>query len=330
MQSLSTKKLNSQKHYEFLLDLYSNKETVNSLLSYPIKMSGLFWGIGSMKLLFNNLQSEDRNQIKKLETRIFEFVESCKVFVDGDVTMVGYSQNKGLNANIVSTHYALLILIMIDKLDQADSAKISKWISSLQNKDGSFRCDQYLETDCRFSYCALSSLTILNRINEIDIIGARSYLLRCYNSDGAFGGVPCSESHAAYTYCCVVSLALLNSLDIINIDRLAFWLCERQLLCGGFNGRPEKAPDVCYSWWIFSLLYFLGRANYIDKNLLEEYIFCSEDISKGGFSDRPGNVSDVFHTFFGISALSLIRFDAIDNIISPIFAVPLNLVPGDS
>ncbi|KAH8584500.1 Rab geranylgeranyl transferase beta prenyltransferase alpha alpha toroid fold [Cryptosporidium sp. chipmunk genotype I] len=330
MQSLSTKKLNPQKHYEFLLDLYFNRDTVSGLLSHPMKMSGLFWGIGSMKLLFNDLQSNNKDQIKELEARIFDFVESCKVFVDGDMTMVGYSQNKGLNANIVSTHYALLILMMIDKLDRVDSDKISKWISSLQNEDGSFRCDRYLETDCRFSYCALSSLTIINRINEIDIAGAQSYILRCYNSDGAFGGVPCSESHAAYTYCCVVSLAFLNSLDIINIDKLSFWLCERQLLCGGFNGRPEKAPDVCYSWWIFSLLYFLGRANYIDRNLLERYIFCSEDTSQGGFSDRPGNLPDVFHTFFGISALSLIRSGTIVNTISPIFAVPVNLVSSDS
>lgn len=330
MQSLFTKKFDPQKHYEFLLDLYSNRDTVNGFLSYPIKMSGLFWGIGSMKLLFNNLPDNCRRQIKELEKQVFEFVEGCKIFVDEDMKMAGYSQNKGLTANIVSTHYALLILKMIGKLDSVDSIKVSKWISSLQNKDGSFSCDQYLETDCRFTYCALSSLTILNRLSEINIASARSYILRCYNSDGAFGGIPCSESHAAYTYCCVVSLALLNSLDMINIDKLAFWLCERQLLCGGFNGRPEKAPDVCYSWWIFSLLYFLGRTNYIDKNLLEDYIFCSEDILQGGFSDRPGNLPDVFHTFFGISALSLIMFDTFVNMISPIFAIPANLLSSGS
>lgn len=326
MKRAPIKSLVHQKHYKFLLDLYSNRDTVNSLLSDPIKMSGLFWGIGSLKLIYGNLKSNNKNQMIELESRVFEFVESCRVFVDEHKTMVGYSQNKGLTANIVSTHYVLLIMLMIGKLDQVDSDKISKWISSLQNKDGSFRCDPYLETDCRFTYCALSSLTILNRMDIIDIASARSYLLRCYNSDGAFGGVPCSESHAAYTYCCVASLAILNSMDVVNIDKLALWLCERQLLCGGFNGRPEKAPDVCYSWWIFSLLYVLGKTNYIDRDLLEEYIFNSEDISQGGFSDRPGNVPDVFHTFFGTSALSLIRLGIVTNQVSPIFAIPIDLV----
>ncbi|KAJ1612969.1 Rab geranylgeranyl transferase beta/prenyltransferase and alpha/alpha toroid fold [Cryptosporidium canis] len=326
MSSTSVKNFTPKLHYEFLLDFYSNRNTVGCFLTEPIKMSGIFWGIGSLKLIFDDLQSQEKKQIIELEGQIFEFVEDCKVFVDKEKTMVGYSQNKGLNPNIVSTHYALLILKMIGKLHQVDSDKISEWISSLQNKDGSFRCDSYLETDCRFTYCALSSLTILDRLDKIDIAGALSYLLRCYNSDGAFGGVPCSESHAAYTYCCVASLAILNSLDLINTDKLAFWLCERQLACGGFNGRPEKAPDVCYSWWIFSLLHILGKTNYIDKQLLEEYIFSSGDTSNGGFSDRPGNAPDVFHTFFGIAALSLIRFGIVANQISPIFAIPVSLV----
>ena len=28
------------------------------------------------------------------------------------------------------------------------------------------------------------------------------------------------------------------------------WLSERQTKSGGLNGRPEKLPDVCYSWYI--------------------------------------------------------------------------------
>ena len=42
-------------------------------------------------------------------------------------------------------------------------------------------------------------------------------------------------------------------------DSLGWWLCERQTRFGGFNGRPEKAPDVCYSWWILSTLDTIDR-----------------------------------------------------------------------
>ncbi|KAF7457814.1 geranylgeranyl transferase type-2 subunit beta [Cryptosporidium felis] len=324
MLSRSEKNLNIEKHYEYLLSLNSDGNAIGGLFSEPIRMSGLFWGLGSIKLMYNHLKSHEKNKIRKLEECIFEFIEGCKVFVNKE--MIGYSQNIGLDPNIVSTHYAVLILLLINKLDKADTDKISKWISSLQNSDGSFNSDCNSETDCRFVYCALSCLTIMNKLETIDANKSRSYLLRCYNFDGAFGGNPSSESHAAYTYCCVASLAMLNSLDLVNVDKLAIWLSERQLFCGGFNGRPEKAPDVCYSWWIFSLLFHLNKTKYVDRDMLEEYIYCSQDETKGGFSDRPGNLPDVFHTFFGIAALSLINSELFVEV-NPIFAIPNSFSP---
>lgn len=32
----------------------------------------------------------------------------------------------------------------------------------------------------------------------------------------------------------------------------------------------------------------------------------SQDADDGGIADRPGNMADIFHTFFGISGLSLL------------------------
>jgi geranylgeranyl transferase type-2 subunit beta len=56
-----------------------------------------------------------------------------------------------------------------------------------------------------------------------------------------------------------------GALDRIDVDTLAWWLCERQCDSGGLNGRPEKQADVCYSWWILSVLAILGRVNWIDE-----------------------------------------------------------------
>ena len=30
-------------------------------------------------------------------------------------------------------------------------------------------------------------------------------------------------------------------------------------------GRPEKLPDVCYSWWVLSSLKMIGRLHWISK-----------------------------------------------------------------
>lgn len=75
------------------------------------------------------------------------------------------------------------------------------------------------------------------------------------------------------------NLLLFNSigqLDFVDADTLGWWLAERQLPSGGLNGRPEKLPDVCYSWWVFSSLNILGRDHWIDKEQLKTFILASQ------------------------------------------------------
>ena len=96
---------------------------------------------------------------------------------------------------------------------------------------------------------------------------------------------------------------------------------------GGFNGRPEKLPDVCYSWWVLSSVHAITKKKIVDEKSLEKYILNCQDEEEGGFGDRPRNGTDVFHTFFAISALSLIdhkKYDLAE--IDPIYAIPTYIV----
>ena len=69
----------------------------------------------------------------------------------------------------------------------------------------------------------------------------------------------------------------------------------------------------------------INRADLIDLKQLERYILNCQDDLYGGIGDRPGNEVDVFHTFFGIAALSLMgRYDL--NHIDPRFAIPTNVL----
>ena len=97
-------------------------------------------------------------------------------------------------------------------------------------------------------------------------------------------------------YCCVGFLSIVGRLDVIDADQLGWWLAERQLNSGGLNGRPEKLPDVCYTWWVLSCLSVLGRLHWIDKDKLVKFILASQDNETGGISDRPGDLPDPFHT----------------------------------
>lgn len=106
---------------------------------------------------------------------------------------------------------------------------------------------------------------------------------------------------------------------------MAWWLSERQLPSGGLNGRPEKLPDVCYSWWVLSTLTIIGRLSWIDGKKLLNFILACQDTETGGFADRPGDVPDPFHTLFGLAALSLLGKDSLRTI-NPTYCMPQHVI----
>ncbi|CAA2993635.1 geranylgeranyl transferase type-2 subunit beta 1-like [Olea europaea subsp. europaea] len=153
----------------------------------------------------------------------------------------------------------------------------------------------------RFSYIAICSLALLHQLDKINVEKAVKYILSCQNLDGGFGCTPGAESHAGQIFCCVGALAITGSLHHVDEDLLGWWLCERQVKSGGLNGRPEKLPDVCYSWWVLSSLIMIDRVHWIDKEKLVKFILDCQDKENGGISDRPDDAVDVFHTYFGVA-----------------------------
>ncbi len=67
----------------------------------------------------------------------------------------------------------------------------------------------------------------------------------------------------------------------------------------------QKA-DVCYSWWILLALSIIGRVGWIDMSRLGQFILNCQDNKDGGIANRPRDMPDVYHTFFGLCGLSLI------------------------
>ena len=85
-----------------------------------------------------------------------------------------------------------------------------------------------------------------------------------------------AESHAAQVFCCVGALSIAKSLNVINEpDSLCWWLAERQCDSGGLNGRPEKQADVCYSWWILSVLSIMDRVDWISGEVARGWLSSS-------------------------------------------------------
>ncbi|CAI5999134.1 unnamed protein product [Closterium sp. NIES-64] len=176
-----------------------------------------------------------------------------------------------------------------------------------------------------FSYCAISCLSLLDRMHAIDLPAAVQFIASCQNFDGGFGSVPGGESHAGQIFCCVAALAIAGVLSLVDRDLLGWWLCERQVPAGGLNGRPEKLPDVCYSWWVLSSLVLIDRVHWISAEKLQHFILQCQDEERGGISDRPNDMVDVFHTFFGIAGLSLLEYPNLKPV-DPAYALPVDVV----
>lgn len=260
------------------------------------------------------------HRMKKPE--IIKFVLSCQ-HPNG-----GFSGNVNHDPHLLYTLSAVQILTIFDELHLIDVEKVTSYISSLQLPDGSFVGDKWGEVDTRFSYCALNALAVMGKLHSgvIDVDKAVDFIVRCRNFDGGFGAVPGAESHSGQIFCCVAALAICDRVtDCVDADALGWWLCERQLPCGGLNGRPEKREDVCYSWWVLSSLSALGRVSWIDKAKLASFILECQDAKDGGISDRPNNMTDVFHTYFGIAGFALLGYEGF-NQIDPVYALPERIV----
>ncbi|TNV72486.1 hypothetical protein FGO68_gene3476 [Halteria grandinella] len=302
-----------EKHTSYLLalDKSLDSDAIGHYTNEHLKLPGAYWCIGSLKLL--NALTEERKK------EITLFIKGCQQECGG------FGGNVKHDPHVVTTLYALLILSMFDEVDAIDKDRMATFIASHQKEDGSFKGDYAGEVDTRFSYSALSCLKLLNRLDLINQEKARDFILSCLNIDGAFGGVPGAESHAAYTFCSIGALKILGDEDLIDRDKLGSWLAKRQTIQGGFNGRPEKLPDVCYSWWILSTCFMIDRQDWIDFKALKEYVMRCSDVESGGISDRPGNEVDVFHTFFGLTALSMMDQYGLEKI-DHVYAIPVSTI----
>ena len=52
---------------------------------------------------------------------------------------------------------------------------------------------------------------------------------------------------------------------------------------------------------------------------------CFQDEHDGGISDRPEDMVDAFHTFFGVAALSLMGYEGLEPI-DPVYALPAEIM----
>jgi geranylgeranyl transferase type-2 subunit beta len=336
------------KHTRYIngeFEAMKKKDSFQYCVTEHLGMSGVYWGLSAMSLLKG---TESMEQAELLQW-LFRCQHECG----------GFGGNEGHDPHLLYTLSAVQVLAIFNQLERLDTERVAKFVAGLQQEDGSFAGDEWGEIDTRFSYCALQCLKLLDKLECIDVDKACIFIGQCANFDGGFGSIPGAESHAGQIFTCVGALAIAGQLHRIeDADLLGWWLAERQTSSGGLNGRPEKLNDVCYSWWVLSSLSILERVHWIDKDALRLFIMRCQDIEDGGkkalarahllaswlgaptgscmqvcahavtvssmtgIADRPGDMPDIFHTFFGLAGLSLLGDQQLQPI-DPVYALPI-------
>ncbi|KAG5222541.1 hypothetical protein OIU76_013230 [Salix suchowensis] len=233
------------------------------------------------------------------------------------------SDNDGIlihnHSHLASTYCALSILKTVGyNLSNIHSELISMSIRNLQQPDGSFLPIHIgAETDLRFIYCAAAICFMLEDWSGMDREKAKEYIFKCQSYDGGFGMIPGSESHGGGTFCAVASLRLMGFIEddvlsksegssFIDIPLLLEWCLQRQAADGGFQGRPNKPSDTCYAFWIGAVLRMLGGSQLIDGTALRRFLLTCQS-GYGGFSKFPHELPDLYHSYYGYTAFSLLE-----------------------
>ncbi|TQD85187.1 hypothetical protein C1H46_029275 [Malus baccata] len=212
-------------------------------------------------------------------------------------------------SNLASTYCAVAILKIIGyDLSSIDSESILMSMRNLQQPDGSFMpIHTGAETDLRFIYCAVAICHMMGNWSGMDKEKAKAYIINCQRSDfffqsydGGFGLTPGSESHGLSPH------LISSSVTSFPLEFRSFVPLQRQAADGGFQGRPNKPSDTCYAFWIGSVLKVIGGHKFIDKKALHGFLLTCQS-EYGGFSKFPGDFPDLYHSYYGFTAFSLLE-----------------------
>ncbi|KAK5662003.1 hypothetical protein OQA88_10114 [Cercophora sp. LCS_1] len=233
-----------------------------------------------------------------------------------------------------------------DAYEVVDRRAMWRWLGRLKQPDGGFQVCEGGEEDIRGAYCATVITKLLNLPLELtkessawredgsmDLLsGVEDYVSRCQTYEGGISGQPNAEAHGAYAFCALGCLALLDDPRRIiprclDLPRLTAWLSSRQYAPeGGFSGRTNKLVDGCYSHWVGGCFPLIEAAltdnSTTSSNLppapetlfsregLIRYILCccQDQTKRGGLRDKPGKMSDAYHTCYVLSGLSAAQY----------------------
>lgn len=158
----------ANKHIEYIKKVANDKVSFEYYVTQQFRMSGVYWGLAALSILGRDIHMElNINEV-------IEWIFACQH------DSGGFSAEIGHDPHILYTLSAIQVLALCGSLDRLDKEKVGKYISTLQQEDGSFFGDKWGEVDTRFSYCSVSSLALLGLLqrNYINVEKAAEFIAK--------------------------------------------------------------------------------------------------------------------------------------------------------
>eukprot|EP00835_Amoeboradix_gromovi_P003303 NODE_213_length_14376_cov_0.499054.p3 type:complete len:419 gc:universal NODE_213_length_14376_cov_0.499054:10291-11547(+) len=309
-----------------------------------------FWNTLTIKVLGGEIDEQ-------VSDRIVKSLKRLQYSKNGMQGWLGIDYIPHLASTYAAVH-ALCHIGTVSAYNLINPQKLLNYFIAVKSSSGGFLMHVNGELDVRGTYCILSILDLVQvhrnakYVSSLKVLlkNVIDYLKNCQTHEGGFGSIPGLEAHGGYTHCAVMSLFILEKWsreclddlklilpefrikDAINIKRLKKWCAYRVDWSGGISGRTNKLVDVCYSYWVGSLLVKLNvfptaaianndalsriYPNITIYDRLQMYIklisaapirdqFSSNPITQGGgFRDKPSKGVDYYHTGYGLSGMS--------------------------
>ncbi|THY21677.1 terpenoid cyclases/Protein prenyltransferase, partial [Aureobasidium pullulans] len=75
----------------------------------------------------------------------------------------------------------------------------------------------------------------------------------------------------------------------------------------GFNGRCNKIADTCYAFWVHGSLSILNQSHLPQTSSVRRWLLeRTVHLTLGGFGKIAGDLPDLYHSYLGLAALSLL------------------------
>ncbi|KAH7062074.1 geranylgeranyl transferas-like protein type i beta subunit [Macrophomina phaseolina] len=209
----------------------------------------------------------------------------------------------------------------VDGVDDIDVDAVVRCIRASETYDGGISEAPYHEAHAGFTYCAIGALALLGRlpsnagspVSDDPPFGlsdpeltARWLVARqtlALDDEDLMDTSDGGEIDAVRTPIDAPHVVKLHGLPSQSGDAIGAELVQ----WAGFNGRCNKLADTCYAWWVGGSLSMLGRIHLISRSTARRYLLEKTQHLVGGFGKMPGDPPDIYHSYLGLAALSLLE-----------------------